>query len=84
MASDDDRSGWKWYWLVWFLVALMGFLVPEGIAIFNGTPGDTLTEVSVEEVWSLIGPELTVFALGSLLFGGGGWLIYHFVRRIKK
>lgn len=74
---------WKWYWLIWFLVSLLGFGIAEGVAIFNDEPGDTLTEVSVEEIWTAIGPELTVFSLGSLLFGGGAWLIYHFVRRIK-
>ena len=33
-------SGWTWLWLAW----IGWFLLVEGMALFNSTPGDTLSE----------------------------------------
>lgn len=42
-----------WYWIAWFV---LGFCVPEGVALFNKTKGDTLSET----VWAwLRGKERT-------------------------
>lgn len=38
-------SSWTWYWIVWLV---LGFVVPEGIALVNKSTGDTLSE----NVWA--------------------------------
>lgn len=57
--------------LAWLLLAL-AFAALEGIALLNGIPGDTFSDL----VWSLLeaAPVLAVPLVGFL-----GWLTWHFV-----
>ena len=54
-----------WVWVLWIVFGL----VLEGIALANGTPGDTLTEYTVAA------------GLGWLGVGFGAWLVTHFKDR---
>lgn len=64
------RSWTRWYWAVWLVVAGLTFLVPEGIALFDGDP-DTipLTDWLVR-----VGLAIPAAAFGL-------WLYFHFKER---
>lgn len=55
-------------WRIWFVLSLTSFAVMEGIAIFNGEPGDTLSEY----VWTY------GTAFRGILAGLLVWLALHF------
>lgn len=71
---------WAWLWLVWILF----FLVVEGIALFNSSKQDTLSE----QVWAYVtqpdrrrGKKSAAWwvwpgRIGIALFAG--WLVFHF------
>jgi hypothetical protein len=67
-------TGWSWYWLVWLVI---GFGVPEGIALVRN-PRDTLSY----QVWDLegTGATFTRFFVAAFLT----WLLLHMVFRIFK
>ena len=65
------KQSWtRWYWLVWLVVAGLSFLIPEGIALFDGDP----------ETWPL-----TTWLAHAGLAGAaalfGLWLFHHFKDR---
>lgn len=61
---------WSLYWLAWLLI---GFGVPEGIALFSGKPQNTLSY----QVWHLEGNGATFarFWVAAFLL----WLLIHMV-----
>lgn len=67
-------NGWSWYWLVWLL---LGFGVPEGIALARN-PRNTLSY----QVWNLegTGPTFMRFVVGAALL----WLLLHMVFRLFR
>jgi hypothetical protein len=76
-------NGWSWYWLSWFCVWFTAFLIPEVIAIVQGT-GNTLSE----NVWKLeqfrTGQPVLGWSAGHFLFAGVWlvttiWLTGHFL-----
>ena len=64
---------WSLYWLCWLLV---GFFVPEMIALISGNPQNTLSD----QVWHLEGNGATFFrfVVASLF----AWLFLHMTFRI--
>lgn len=60
-------------WRLWFYPAIAVFLVIEGIAIYNGVGGDTLSEY----VWGMATWKRVVIV--SIV----GWLIAHFATKGK-
>lgn len=69
-------SGWAWFWVAWF----GAFVVMEGNALTNHTPGDTLSETVWR--WLRIGSPgnpgavawtWRTFVLGAFLV----WLVLH-------
>jgi hypothetical protein len=93
-------SNWKpWLYALITALAAIGiwFVAWEGVALFNGTPGDTLTAKFMEA--SCIGKtscsnpnaglvKWSTLALLTGLLSLSGWLIWHFyfepVRYLKK
>ena len=70
-------TGWQIYWLCWIF---LGFGIPEGIALANDTPGDTLSET----VWHFFGvyrnqPISQWSFWHFLLLALMTWLFFHFV-----
>lgn len=73
-------SGWTIAWLVW----LAAFAAIEGPALFNKTPGDTLSE----HVWKWFATERKtgappvsgwVRARRFVLLAGTAWVLLHFL-----
>lgn len=75
-------TAWTWAWIGWGVY----FAVVEGMALFNSTPGDTLSE----HVWSWLGYAAT--GVGPLRQPSGwtrlrrfmllaflAWLVVHFL-----
>ena len=62
------KQSWtRRYWLVWLIVAGLTFLVPEGIALFDGDP----------TTWPLTNWLVDVgLAIPAAIFGL--WLFFHF------
>jgi hypothetical protein len=61
-------SWWRWAWVAWLAL----FLVIEGVAIFNDTDDDTLSEF----VWDFIVVNPVGWLGIAVLLG---WLIKHFL-----
>jgi len=75
-------NGWQWYWAGWILV---GFAVPETIALATGRYKDTLSET----VWSWFGvrtgmPIWQWNVLHLLLLAFMVWLLGHMAFRIWR
>jgi len=76
------------YWLIWFLVSITSFLVPELIALFSGHPENTLSD----SIWRMEdlykpGQSFTSWTFAHYAFTAGFivlavWLIGHFGWRI--
>lgn len=68
MSNQRKWNPWRWAWVIW----ITSFLVIEGLAIFNKTNDDTLSEF----VWDfiVINP-IGWIGIAILL----GWLIKHFL-----
>ena len=43
-AWKAKRNGFRWYWLAWFAVAVLGFAVPELVVIADGRMELTLSD----------------------------------------
>lgn len=75
----DKWNGWSFYWVViWFV---LGFGVPEGIALATGNAQDTLSA----QVWHLdgsFGPPWTWTAAHYFVAAGCVWLAIHFTFRL--
>jgi hypothetical protein len=76
-------TNWAWYWLIWALVLLVTFAVPETIALLGHDHG-TLSD----QVWRLIGTHndmsMRTWSGVHFLFAGifgvlEVWLWWHFV-----
>lgn len=63
-------NGWSIYWVIWLLV---GFGVPEGIALASGRPKNTLSY----QVWHLEGTGATFARY--MVFAFLLWLLIHMV-----
>jgi hypothetical protein len=68
-------DAWAWYWLLWFILALLAFAIPEYVAIRSRNK-QTLSH----HVWQLLDSPWRV-PVTILLIGTTGWLIIHFLAR---
>jgi len=70
MAGENWKNdgNWSWKYLTAWAVLIVGFIVLEGFALFDGNDATpSLTEA------------ITRFTPGFVVFGGIGWLIWHFI-----
>lgn len=79
-------NGWSVWWLIWFLVTLTSFAVPEAYALVTRHPENTLSS----QIWALEGvvpgrwTPIWMWSAGHYLVGFGLgliliWLFFHFL-----
>lgn len=68
------------WWPVWLTIVGLGFAVPEGVAIANKTPGDTLSERTRAFFRTKTRAGKTVFiAFWLALAGVWAWFLPHII-----